>query len=246
MNTQPPTQQYQPSAHPDPPVQPGAPIAPPAAKRSWFARHKLLTGAIFAVGLITVGAIASSGDSDDSTGPRAAASPDDDAEATDITQATGDETDGEDGAIADAEELTGDAAPDQPGIGDVVQDGDFEFVVNDVELGVDRVGNDFLGTQAQGQFVLVHATITNIGTEEVTFFGSNQNLIDSQDRTHSADTEAAIYLEDANSFLTDVNPGNTTDVIVIFDVPADAVPAAVELHGSMFSSGVLVSVQQTD
>lgn len=128
------------------------------------------------------------------------------------------------------------------GIGTPVRDGKFEFTVTGVEPGVARVGDDMFGQDAQGQFLLVHVTVTNIGDEAQYFDGSSQKLTDTQGRTHSADTGAAIYLGDAQSFLNQINPGNSVQGTVVFDVPADAAPASVALHDSPFSGGVEVTL----
>ncbi|WP_230976527.1 DUF4352 domain-containing protein [Georgenia wutianyii] len=205
-----------------------APLPPPApARRSWFARHKILTG-MLAVVVLGVGAAAVGGGGDE---PTPAATP-----AADAPAAAPEET---------AEDEAPEAAPvDLPKIGDAVRDGKFEFTVTAVETGVAAVGNDLFGEEAQGQFVLVHMTVANIGDEAQMLSGSNQTLVDDQGRQHSANSSAAIYLDDADTFLNDINPGNSVEGVVVFDVPADAVPAAIELHDSVFSGGVTVSLEQ--
>ncbi|MDT7846998.1 DUF4352 domain-containing protein [Streptomyces justiciae] len=75
----------------------------------------------------------------------------------------------------------------------------------------------------------------NIGTRAQTFDGSAQTLIGADDRRYSADATAAIYLEDSQSFLTQVNPGNAVDGIVVFDISLDATLVGIELHDSLFS-----------
>ncbi|MCL3862936.1 DUF4352 domain-containing protein [Actinotalea sp. K2] len=90
--------------------------------------------------------------------------------------------------------------------------------------------------------MLVHLTVRNIGTEAQYFDGSSQELLDTQGRTHSSDGSAAIYLDDSNSFLNQINPGNEVQGIVVFDVPADAQLASIELHDSPFSGGVTVAL----
>ncbi len=67
----------------------------------------------------------------------------------------------------------------------------------------------------------MHVTVNNIGREAQYFDGSSQKLTDTLGRTRSADTSAAIYLGDAQSFL---NPGNSVQGTVVFDVPAAAAP----------------------
>ncbi|VFA96619.1 Telomeric repeat-binding factor 2 [Nocardia cyriacigeorgica] len=42
---------------------------------------------------------------------------------------------------------------------------------------------------------------------------------------------------------TPINPGNSVDVTIVFDVPVDTVPAALELHDSMFSGGAKVALR---
>ncbi|SEE95511.1 DUF4352 domain-containing protein [Ruania alba] len=213
-----------------PPAQ-GGPPQPEPTKRSWFARHKVLTVLGALVALIIVFSALSSGGSDEpeaDPAPSTAATPAD----------TGDEPANE----ADAEPAD-EAAEQTPGIGDPARDGTFEFVITEVETGVAQVGDEFLSEEAQGQFVLVHLSVTNIGDQAEYFFDSDQTLIDTEDRQHSADSEAGIYLGDNETFLSEINPGNTLEGIIVFDVPADATPAGIELHDSAFSGGVSVTLE---
>ncbi|MBO3089438.1 DUF4352 domain-containing protein [Cellulomonas sp. zg-ZUI40] len=207
------------------------PTEPAAApRRSWFARHKVLTtfGALVVL-VVVVGALGGGGDT-----PAAA-------------PATAGAGEAGDTAAPGAEEAAADPAAEEPapptaGIGTPVRDGKFEFTVTSIEAGVAHVGDDMFGKDAQGQFTLVHMTVTNIGDEAQYFDGSSQKLVDAQGRTHSADGSAAIYLGDAESFVNQINPGNSVQGTVVFDIPADATPASLELHDSMFSGGVTVSV----
>jgi hypothetical protein len=194
------------------------PAPAPQPRRSWFARHKILTtlGAVVVV-VVVASALGGRGDDAPPASPAASAPAGD----------------------APAEESPASAAA---GIGTPVRDGKFEFTVTGVEPGVARIGDDMFGQDAQGQFLLVHVTVTNIGEEAQYFDGSSQKLTDAQGRTHSADTGAAIYLGDAQSFLNQINPGNSVQGTVVFDVPADAAPASVELHDSPFSGGVEVTL----
>ncbi|HEY0217488.1 MAG TPA: DUF4352 domain-containing protein [Cellulomonas sp.] len=219
-----------------PPPAPGMPPAPgqgsgPDRKSSWFARHKVLT-VIGAVVVVGVGAAALGGGGDDEA-----------VDAGTTTSAgtpagTADDT----AAEIPAAEPAAEEPAALPAIGETVADGSFEFVVTQVEPGVARVGDDILGQDAQGQFVLVHLTVTNIGTEAQYFLGGSQKLLDTQGRTHSSDLTAEIYLGDTNGFVNQINPGNQVEGVVVYDVPADAVPASIELHDSPFSGGVTVAL----
>ncbi|WP_432457173.1 DUF4352 domain-containing protein [Cellulomonas iranensis] len=194
------------------------PTAAPQPRRSWFARHKILTTLGAVVVVVAVASALGGGGDDAPPASSAASAPAGDAPADESPASTA------------------------AGIGTPVRDGKFEFTVTGVEPGVARVGDDMFGEDAQGQFLLVHVTVTNIGEEAQYFDGSSQKLTDTQGRTHSADTGAAIYLGDAQSFLNQINPGNSVQGTVVFDVPADAAPASVELHDSPFSGGVEVAL----
>jgi hypothetical protein len=134
-------------------------------------------------------------------------------------------------------------AEPQAGIGTEVRDGDFAFVVTGVEPGVKQLGKGAWSTQAQGEFVLVRVTVTNVGTESTMFSGGNQKLRDAQGREFDADSGSAVmYVPDSESFLNKINPGNSVNATVVFDVPVDLQPTEIELHDSIFSRGATVSL----
>ena len=196
---------------------PATPEAPEPKKRSWFARHKVLTG-IAGVAALAVVLTAMGGGSDDSS-------------------VADTETNTE--AAVEAEEAP---AEDIATIGTPVRDGEFEFVVLGVESGVANVGGQF-GDTAQGEYTLVEMTVTNIGDEPQMFTDSAQSGFDSQGRELGADTSAGIWAnEDARGFLEDINPGNSVTVKVVFDLPAGEKLTSVLLHDSVFSGGVKISL----
>ncbi|GIH72620.1 DUF4352 domain-containing protein [Sphaerimonospora thailandensis] len=133
--------------------------------------------------------------------------------------------------------------PKTPGIGDLVKDGKFAFKVTKVEKGLSQVGEGFMVSKAQGQYVLVHLNVKNIGDKAQMFTGSAQKLIDTQGRQFDADSGAAIGMKDSNAFLNNINPGNTVNGIVLFDVPKDFKIKSIELHDSFFSGGVTVTLR---
>ncbi|MFE7745354.1 DUF4352 domain-containing protein [Nocardia sp. NPDC057455] len=126
--------------------------------------------------------------------------------------------------------------------GSPVRDGKFEFVVTRVDPPVKTVGdNQFLSETAQGQYILVHVNVSNIGDAPRGYFGSNQTLYDDQGRKFTNDSMAEINVNDHMS--VDINPGNKVSVTLVFDVPPGAVPATLELHDSMFSRGAKVALR---
>lgn len=138
----------------------------------------------------------------------------------------------------------GDAKDAAAPAGTGVRDGKFEFTVLSVTSGGKEVGdNPFLKQTAQGQFFVVTVKVTNIGDKPQSFSPSNQKLIDNQGREFEPDATAQIALGGSDIPVWDnINPGNTADVKLVYDMPVGAVPAAMELHDSMFSAGAKVKV----
>lgn len=129
-------------------------------------------------------------------------------------------------------------------IGETVRDGAFAFKVTSVKCGVDRVGDTYVGRNAQGQFCLVTVSVKNVGDKPETFSDFDQRGFDNKGREIKADTEAGIYANDqADTFLNDINPGNRVKGVLVFDIPKRGKLAKVELHdGSFISAGVTVKL----
>ncbi|MFL6053036.1 MAG: DUF4352 domain-containing protein [Actinoallomurus sp.] len=120
----------------------------------------------------------------------------------------------------------------------------FAFTVTKIKKGVRRVGDQYVGRTAQGQFILVYVTAVNIGDEARTFDSGSQKLTDAGGRQFDADTQAIIALGDeSKAFLEDINPGNGVHGILVFDVPAGVSLKSLELHDSPFSGGVTVPLR---
>ncbi|QKW37311.1 DUF4352 domain-containing protein [Actinomadura sp. NAK00032] len=127
------------------------------------------------------------------------------------------------------------------GIGRQYRDGKFGFTVTKVKKGVRKVGDQWFGDTAQGQFVIVSVTVKNIGDRSRTFTHHNQTLVDTKGREFEADPEASLWTDkDNKSFLQQINPGNSVKGRLIFDVPRGTRLKAIELHDSMWSGGVTV------
>jgi Domain of unknown function (DUF4352)/Protein of unknown function (DUF2510) len=126
------------------------------------------------------------------------------------------------------------------GIGQPVRDGDFEFVVAGIERAPVVADAEFPDLQkaAAGEYVFVNMKVTNVGTEPQTFFASFNTLSDGSSE-FTSDDEAWIYL---GNTLADLNPGDSIDTAVVFDVPVGTDPESIELHGGPFSEGVTVGL----
>ncbi|WP_410870333.1 DUF4352 domain-containing protein [Nocardia sp. A7] len=140
--------------------------------------------------------------------------------------------------VAKVEESRSVAAP----AGTEVRDGKFGFTVTKVDPPVTTVGdNQFLQKTAQGEFILVSVDVANISNVAQSYFGSNQKLIDDQGREFANDTTAEINVNDQLS--AEINPGNKTSMVLVFDVPVGTVPTAIEFHDSAFSDGTRVALK---
>lgn len=218
---QPPNPQY--PAQPAGWQQPGgfAPLPQPKKSKKW----PWIVGAIIAVFVIA----SVSGGDDESAGTSGSSN----------SASQADTPAGESTKAATPAEVETAASMNMP-----VRDGKFEFVVTGIETGLTTLGdNPFLAEDAQGQFVIVTMTVSNVSDAPKGLSPSNQKLVDDQGRTFSPDTGAALNLDSDVSFWDEINPGNTVTMPVVFDMPVDAVPAAIELHDSMFSGGVTVSLR---
>lgn len=258
-----PTQHSQ-DATPPPPFgyqyPPGYPAPEPPKKRSWFRRHKIMTGllALVTFGAV-VGALGGGGDdapaaADDVPADTAPAAPEEQAtDAADDAQEPATEADAaqvepavveedEESEEGDAEEAAPAAEESGlPGIGDEARDGDLTFVVTEVETGQESIGDGLTREEAQGQFVVAHISITNHGDRAATFMDMNQALIDDQGREHST-SSATLWLDEGLT-IEEVNPGITVEGVLAFDIPTDSTGVELQLHDSPFSGGVSVGLE---
>ncbi|GAB3216998.1 DUF4352 domain-containing protein [Mycolicibacterium hippocampi] len=141
------------------------------------------------------------------------------------------------GAVAsNMDESGGSSLEASGGIGQNVRDGKFEFRVNNVSTS-GRMGLP----PARGTWVVADVTVTNVGNEPQSFFVGNQQLLDANGREYAADNMAAIRIN-TDSMVLDLGPGFAINVLLPFDVPPGASPAALVLHDSAFSGGVRVDL----
>ena len=251
--------------------QPQAQIPPqePDRKKGWFARHKIVTGILAVLAVFIVGGALSGGDDEPSPAAQTSAgsahgSAEEGAGSSASSQgSTTDEPAAEVEQVADeaaekekaqkekaekeaeaekkaAEEAEA-AKAAAPGLDDTVEVGSFQVTVTDVEPGVDWIGDPTFGEGPQGQFVKVYVTVENTGSEADYFMDSDQKLVDDQDRQHSTSSSAWL-LDEESLFLTEINPGNKVEGVLLYDVPVDAVPVAVDLQAGWLSDPVRVSL----
>jgi hypothetical protein len=125
-------------------------------------------------------------------------------------------------------------------IGEQVRDGDFAFVVTDVQRVASIVNPERSDIEktAQGEFVIVHLTVTNVSSEPQTYSGSFNTLSDGS-TTYKSDDEAWLYFGQLPPRL---NAGDSVDTTAVFDVPEGTAIASIELHDGPSSAGVTVNL----
>jgi hypothetical protein len=107
----------------------------------------------------------------------------------------------------------------------VVEEENLEITVTDV-----RSGETFGPNEADGIFQAVEMDITNIGDESIDIGHSLFEMKDAEggEARYEPDTEMSVYLEEGISGLYEsINPGITTTLQIIFDIPEDVVPELV-------------------
>ena len=127
-------------------------------------------------------------------------------------------------------------------VGQSVKDGDFTFVVQSVKCGMTTSGGA-LPSKPQGEFCAVNVSVSNHGNEAQMFDASQvEGFIGSS--KYAADSAASMMANpNTDTFLNNINPGNSIKAIVLIDVPVGKQLEKVELHDSLFSEGTSVSVK---
>jgi Domain of unknown function (DUF4352) len=107
-------------------------------------------------------------------------------------------------SAAPAEPATPTAAP----AGSPVRDGKFEFRVLSMTRAAQAgdLSNQFEIVDAQGEFIILTLSVTNIGDQAQSYFGMNQKLVDTSGREYEANSAVDMW---ANKGTGDINPGNS-------------------------------------
>lgn len=133
-------------------------------------------------------------------------------------------------------------------IGTPARDGRFQFTVTSVTY-ANTVGGTCRQFESAGRgrhFALLHVTVKNIGSQSHAYDDDSSQLVFAHGRKFSASTMADIEANatsvSGRAFLNDIKPGNTVHGVIAFDMPAKLRPGRAELHDSMFSNGVTVSL----
>jgi hypothetical protein len=228
-----------PSEHPTSPVMPppaeppnaGAPLQPPPSDAGGDDRRKLILGfggacvallAVLAVVVIYAAFIHKNDTIAISSGPSSTSK-----SATPTTSS-------DNGSSSETE--TASESPTVPSSsGSQASDGGLTFAVTGVETAPSVKYQDApVEKTAQGEFLIVHLNVLNSSDQPATYLGTLQKL-KAGGTTYSIDDEATFYL---NGGLAELNPSDSADVAIAFDVPPGTTPESLEVHGDPVSAGV--------
>jgi len=68
-------------------------------------------------------------------------------------------------------------------------------------------------------------------------------LVDSAGRTYDADSMATAYANlNANTLIAAINPGNSVQGGIVFDVPDGTQPAGIQVSDSAFTPGTTITL----
>ena len=131
-----------------------------------------------------------------------------------------------------------------PVLGDAVRDGKFEFVVSRADCSKSSVGIEPLNRTAAGKYCVVSLSVKNIAGKPQLFLGGAQKAFDAAGTSFTADEIAGLYANhDTQTFLRKIDPGGEVVGKIVFDVPKATTLTTVELHDSIFSGGVKVTLK---
>lgn len=147
----------------------------------------------------------------------------------------------------DSQRPTATAQPD-PTVspaGSAARDGNFEFEI--LKIGQTKTLQDMTDDPnttmtADGLYVVVTVTVTNIGDEPAAFSGQDQLIIDTDGREFAVDSEAEAYVNTGYDYTSPIGPGDSIEVDLPFDVPPDGKVDRMELHDSASSGGVMLEL----
>ena len=116
-----------------------------------------------------------------------------------------------------------------------VVDAGLQFTVDSVEVvsNVTSPSNEYLTADAQGQFVVVHLSISNIAPETGYYMAAEQRIT-ADGTAYEPDQPTSYFL---GNIYEELAPGASMQTAVVFDIPAGSTPQLLELHGDALSPG---------
>lgn len=130
-----------------------------------------------------------------------------------------------DEAAAPAEDSTDDeaAAPAESSAAEdeaPVADEEITLEITEVER-TTQIGDQYFGSEAQGEYVVVHYTFSNGSGEPVDLTSSEMMLLGADGTEYAETSDGVLAYPDQYAVFETINPGNTFQGVVVYDLPAD-------------------------
>ena len=110
-------------------------------------------------------------------------------------------------------------------VGDTVELKGTSYRVTQVRT-AQEVGGEFNKTQADGTFVIVDLTLTNLEDEPATILEDAVRLVGGNGNEYTTDTDVFAAFDNQFSVLQEIQPDLAKDVVAVYDIPPDAVSGA--------------------
>jgi hypothetical protein len=112
----------------------------------------------------------------------------------------------------------------------------------------DSVGNQYITKKAQGTFKIIKLSVKNNQKDAITVDSNSFKLLDSEKREFSQSSEGGTTFSVANNsaqvfIINTVNPGNTLEGYVVFDVPKEAKGFVLQAKGGFTGDTILLKVE---
>lgn len=89
-----------------------------------------------------------------------------------------------------------------------------------------EVGGEFNKTQADGTFVVVDLTLTNLEDEPATILEDAVRLVGGNGKEYTTDTDAFAAFDNQFTLLQEIQPDLSKKVVAVYDIPPGAVSGA--------------------
>lgn len=110
-------------------------------------------------------------------------------------------------------------------VGDTVELKGTAYKVTGVRT-AQSVGGEFNKTQADGKFVIVDLTLTNLKDEPATILEDAVRLVGGNGKEYTTDTDAFAAFDNQFTILQEIQPDLSKKVVAVYDIPPGAVRGA--------------------
>ncbi|WP_193103928.1 TM2 domain-containing protein [Brachybacterium sp. FME24] len=133
----------------------------------------------------------------------------------DAESAVGDEAPADDAVEEEPAEAPADEAPKEEA---PVEESELGLEITEVER-TSQIGDQYLASDAQGEYVVVGYTFTNNSDEAIDLTSSEMMLLGADGTEFAESTDGVMAYPDQYAVFETINPGNTFQGVVVYDIP---------------------------